>query len=32
MREVALRRVFRIVNGGTPTADTQNWHGAVPWA
>jgi type I restriction enzyme S subunit len=26
-----LRRVFRIVNGGTPTSDPQNWDGNVPW-
>lgn len=32
MTDVALRRVFRIVNGGTPTADDENWDGPVPWA
>lgn len=32
MREIALRRVFRIVNGGTPTSDVENWDGDVPWA
>jgi type I restriction enzyme S subunit len=26
-----LRRVFRVVNGGTPTADPINWDGDVPW-
>jgi type I restriction enzyme S subunit len=30
--EVPLRRVFRIVNGGTPTAEPTNWDGDVPWA
>ncbi len=29
---VALRRVFSIVNGGTPTAEADNWDGHVPWA
>lgn len=29
---VQLRRIFRIVNGGTPTSDEQNWNGDVPWA
>lgn len=28
----ALRRIFRVVNGGTPTSDESNWHGDVPWA
>lgn len=27
-----LRRVFRIVNGGTPTSAPENWDGKVPWA
>jgi type I restriction enzyme S subunit len=27
-----LRRLFRIVNGGTPTADPINWDGEVRWA
>ena len=27
-----LRRVFRIVNGGTPTSDPKNWGGEVAWA
>ena len=30
--EVPLRRIFRIVNGGTPTGDATNWEGEVPWA
>ncbi len=30
--QVPLRRVFRVVNGGTPTTDPDNWGGAVPWA
>lgn len=30
--EVPLRRVFRIVNGGTPTSNEQFWNGDVPWA
>jgi type I restriction enzyme, S subunit len=30
--QVQLRRLFRIVNGGTPTADPQNWDGEVRWA
>jgi type I restriction enzyme S subunit len=30
--DVALRRLFRVVNGGTPTSDEDNWHGEVPWA
>lgn len=29
---VPMRRVFRVVNGGTPTSDTENWDGDVPWA
>lgn len=29
---VQLRRVAIIVNGGTPTADSVNWNGDVPWA
>jgi len=27
-----LRRVFHVVNGGTPTADPTNWSGSVAWA
>ena len=27
-----LRRLFRIVNGGTPTADAGNWDGGIGWA
>jgi type I restriction enzyme S subunit len=30
--EAPLRRVFRIVNGGTPTSDKQYWDGDVRWA
>ena len=29
---VALRRLFRTVNGGTPTSDPSNWKGGVAWA
>lgn len=27
-----VRRVFRILNGGTPTSDVENWDGEIPWA
>ncbi len=27
-----LRRIFRVVNGGTPTSDDGNWGGDIPWA
>jgi type I restriction enzyme S subunit len=27
-----LRRIFRVVNGGTPTSDPRNWGGGVAWA
>lgn len=27
-----IRRVFKVVNGGTPTADEANWNGRIPWA
>ncbi len=27
-----LRRVFNVVNGGTPTTDEKNWDGGIPWA
>ncbi|SCE94792.1 restriction endonuclease subunit S [Micromonospora saelicesensis] len=30
--KVALRRVSRVVNGGTPTPDESNWGGDFPWA
>lgn len=30
--QLPIRRVFRVVNGGTPTADEENWEGDVPWA
>lgn len=29
---VSTRRLFRIVNGGTPSADPKNWDGDVNWA
>lgn len=29
---VPLRRIARLVNGGTPTADKANWDGDVLWA
>ncbi len=29
---VPIRRVFRIVNGGTPTASAENWGGDIAWA
>jgi type I restriction enzyme, S subunit len=31
-KEVHLRRIFRIVNGGTPTSNAEYWDGDVPWA
>lgn len=31
-RGVAIRRLFRVVNGGTPTSDETNWNGDVLWA
>ncbi|WP_328737892.1 restriction endonuclease subunit S [Streptomyces bobili] len=27
-----LRRLFSVINGGTPTSDPENWGGEVPWA
>lgn len=27
-----MRRLFRVVNGGTPTSDPENWNGSIPWA
>lgn len=27
-----LRRLFNIVNGGTPTSAEENWGGPIPWA
>lgn len=27
-----IRRVFRVVNGGTPTSDPENWEGPIAWA
>lgn len=32
MRRVALRRLFRVVNGGTPTSEPDHWGGDIPWA
>jgi type I restriction enzyme S subunit len=29
---VPLRRIFRIVNGGTPTPAVENWDGGIHWA
>ena len=29
---VPLRRLFRVVNGGTPTAESENWDGPIEWA
>lgn len=29
---VPIRRLFRVINGGTPTPDPVNWDGDVPWA
>ncbi len=26
-----VRRLFRVVNGGTPRADPANWDGDIPW-
>ena len=28
---VQLRRIFRVVNGGTPTKDPENWNGEIVW-
>ena len=30
--ELPVRRVFEIVNGGTPTNNEENWNGDVAWA
>ncbi|MHB8289431.1 MAG: restriction endonuclease subunit S [Acidimicrobiales bacterium] len=30
-QQVQLRRAFRVVNGGTPTSEPNNWDGDVPW-
>ncbi len=27
-----LRRLFRVVNGGTPRSNPENWDGDIPWA
>ncbi|SNS69788.1 type I restriction enzyme, S subunit [Geodermatophilus pulveris] len=32
MTQPQLRRLARVVNGGTPTSDASNWDGEVPWA
>lgn len=32
MTVVPLRRVAKLVNGGTPTTDPENWGGDVSWA
>lgn len=32
MRRLPLRRLFEVVNGGTPTSEPENWDGAIPWA
>lgn len=32
MRTLPLRRFARIVNGGTPSPDEENWNGDVEWA
>ncbi len=32
IESLPLRRVARLVNGGTPTSDEANWGGDVPWA
>jgi len=29
---VPIRRLFRVVNGGTPTGEPDNWDGDIPWA
>ena len=29
---VPIRRVFRVVNGGTPSASSENWGGDIAWA
>ncbi len=29
--QLRLRRIFRVVNGGTPTADPVNWDGGYVW-
>ncbi|MGW6769009.1 restriction endonuclease subunit S [Streptomyces sp. NPDC055037] len=31
-RVLPIRRLFKIVNGGTPTPDAENWGGSIPWA
>lgn len=29
---VPIRRLFRIINGGTPTSSSENWDGEIRWA
>lgn len=29
--QVAVKRLFAIVNGGTPTAEDANWGGDIVW-
>ena len=31
-KSMPIRRVFRVVNGGTPTSDSKNWEGGIRWA
>ena len=31
-RRVPIRRIFRVVNGGTPDRRPENWNGDIPWA
>lgn len=30
--KISTRRLFRVVNGGTPTSDPKNWDGGIKWA
>jgi type I restriction enzyme, S subunit len=32
VRPERLRRIFRIINGGTPTSEPENWGGEIAWA
>lgn len=32
MSTIPLRRAASVLNGGTPTSDSANWNGGVPWA
>ncbi|MFC0037114.1 restriction endonuclease subunit S [Actinomadura rayongensis] len=29
---IPLRRIFKVVNGGTPAQDVAYWNGTIPWA